>query len=205
MARRADHTRQELKKMVLDAAWKLAGKGGFAALTARSLAAEIGYAPGTIYNIFRSMDDLYLEVNGRTLDELHKVLSNDACNDPSKSPAENMKQMASLYAEFARDYNSYWLMLFNYRLPESRQSLSWYQEKINLLFVPLENLLRPLFAPKQDRQRKMAGRILWASVHGLCFLQESGKIALVGGETVAGEMSSYLVDTFMKGLKQAAS
>jgi hypothetical protein len=113
-----------------------------------------------------------------------------------------MKAMAAMYGEFAEKYNPYWLMLFSRKLPEERQALKWYQEKINLLFGPLENLLRPLFSPKQDRKRKIAARALWASVHGLCFLQETGKIPLIGGaQAPAEEMSSCLIDAFIEGIK----
>ena len=42
------------------------------------LADAIGYAPGTIYNVFTSMDALYLQVNGRTLDMLYGILNSPA-------------------------------------------------------------------------------------------------------------------------------
>jgi len=200
MARRSDHTREELKDLILATSWKIAGNDGFEGLTARRIAAEIGYAPGTIYNLFESMDDLYLQINARTLDRLYAILCGAACNDPAKSPAKNMKKMAGLYMEFAQGNRPYWLMLFNHRLPDGRKVQPWYQEKIDRLFDPLENLLKPLFGAKQDKKRKMAARVLWSSVHGLCFLQETGKIALVGDKAPAEAMASYLIDTFLAGV-----
>lgn len=201
MARRSDHSRQELKEMILEAAWRIVGQEGFEGLSARRVAAEIGYAPGTIYNIFDSMDDLYLQLNARTLDQLQGVLTSQACNDHKKTPVQNMKKMASLYMAFAHEFRPYWLMLFSHRLPEGRQLEEWYQDKIDQLFDPLENLLQPLFSTKQDQKRKMAARVLWSSVHGLCFLQESGKIHLVGGKT-SSDMASYLIDAFVAGIKK---
>src|SRR5690606_8831987 len=130
-------------------------------------------------NLFESMDDLYLQINARTLDTLYEVLNSAECNDQNKTPVQNMKKMAVLYMEFARAYRPYWLMLFSHKLPEGRKAQAWYQEKVDRLFDPLENLLKPLFKPQQDKKRKMAARVLWSSVHGLCFLQETGKIALV--------------------------
>lgn len=202
MARRSDHTREELKQLILDKAWKIAGKKGFEGLTARAIAAEAGYAPGTIYNLFKSMDDLILQINARTLDLLYETLSNPACNDPKKSPSGNMKAMAASYMAFARDYRPYWLMLFHFRLPEGRKVQKWYQGKIDALFEPLEKLLTPLFTERQKNKRKMAARVLWSSVHGLCFLQETGKVSIVSGDDgQAGDMAAYLIDTFLAGLK----
>ena len=39
-------------------------------LTARKVAQAIGYAPGTLYNLFRNRDEMILHLNGRTLDRL---------------------------------------------------------------------------------------------------------------------------------------
>lgn len=198
MARRSDHSREELTQIILDASWTIAGTEGFEALTARRLSKEIGYAPGTIYNLFTSMDDLYLHLNAKTLDLLYETLTSPACNNPRKSPPQNMKKMAARYMDFARDHRAYWLMLFNYSLPEHRKDLDWYQDKVERLFEPLEQLMQPYF--KDAKKLKMAARILWASVHGLCFLQETGKISVIGSADQTGQMSNYLIDTFIAGI-----
>ncbi len=201
MARRSDHTREELKDLILDTAWTIVGKKGAEGLTARNLATQIGYTPGTIYNIFKSMDDLYLQVNVRTLDKLLEVLNSKDCNDPKKSPAQNIKKVLGLYMEFAREYRPYWLMMFLHPLPEGRKKMGWYQEKIDRLFEPLENLLEPFFSGREKQKRKMAARVLWSSIHGLCLLQETGRISLVADKVPEAEMVSYLVDTFVAGIK----
>jgi hypothetical protein len=147
------------------------------------------------------MDDLYLCLNERTLDALYDVLASPECNDSSKSSVQNMKKMAERYIDFAREFQPHWEMLFSVHLPEARKDKKGYQEKINLLFLPLENLLGEFFSVHQHKKRKMAARVLWSSVHGLCFLQETGKIPLVGGKTQAHEMVYYLIDTFVTGIK----
>lgn len=203
MARRSDHTREELQSRILECAWKIVQKDGFAGLTARRIAGEIGYAPGTIYNIFQSMDDLYLAVNHLTLDRLYQVLSSPDCNNPKKSPVQNMKKMAEMYREFSRKHRAHWLMLFTHTLPEGQGVPDWYQEKVNRLFEPLEELLKP-FYPGRSHKRMMAARILWASVHGICFLEETGKIPLVASRSSAADMTGYLIDSFIAGIKTPA-
>lgn len=203
MARRSDHTRDQLEDMILKTSWEIVGKNGFEGLSARRVASDIGYAPGTIYNVFESMDSLCLRINGQTLDRLYDVLNEPACNDPRKTPVGNMKKMAELYMAFAHEYRPYWLMLFSHRMLEGRKLEDWYQEKIDKLFDPLENLLRPLFSTRQERKRKMTARVLWSSVHGLCFLQETGKIHLVDGKAPV-DMASYLIDTFIAGIEKEA-
>ena len=45
MARRTDHTREELKDLIINAAWTIIETEGAPGLTARKLASAIGYAP----------------------------------------------------------------------------------------------------------------------------------------------------------------
>ena len=91
-------------------------------------------------------------------------------------------------------------MLFNLKVTENRTDANWYHEKVDQLFTPLENLLEPYFTPKQSKKRKVAARVLWASVHGLCFLQETGKISIVSDKNTAPDMTEYLIDTFIAGI-----
>lgn len=202
MARRSDHTREELRDLILQSAWKIIEKEGFSGLSVRRIATQIGYAPGTIYNLFKSMDDLYLHINAKTLDLLYDLLSDPICHNPKKLPIKNMNKMAELYMGFARDYRPYWLMLFNLKVTEDRTDAQWYHDKVEKLFTPLEDLLEPYFTPKQSKKRKMAARVLWASVHGLCFLQETGKIALVSDdENSASATANFLIKTFIAGIE----
>jgi len=200
MARRNDHSREELKKMILRSALGIVGKKGFEALTARAVASDIGYAPGTIYNIFASMEDLYLSVNAHTLDKLYDALSDPACKNDTKSPLQNIKKMAELYRNFAHENRTYWVMLFTHSLPAGQKAPAWYQEKINLLFEPLEELLGPYYSTRQIKKRKMAARALWASIHGVCFLEETGKIPLINNQELATDMAQYLIENFISGI-----
>ena len=202
MARRSDHTRDELKEMIIKVSSKTIEKEGFEKLTARRIAKDIGYTPGTIYNLFDSMADLYLEINGITLDKLYEVLSSDKCRSDKKTPIQNMKKMAQLYKDFSEDNRAHWLMLFTYRLPEGKELPDWYQEKITRLFMPLEDLLQPYYSPQQSRKRKMAARTLWASVHGIFFLEETGKITLVANQESPSTMTNYLIDNFIYGIEK---
>lgn len=203
MARRKDHTREELKKLILEMAWRIVGAEGPQGLTARRLADAIGYAPGTIYNVFASMDALSLQVNARTLDLLHGVLTSPACHDKKKTPVQNMKKMAALYRGFAHDMRPYWLMLFSENIASDARGEPWYEEKIERLFAPLEKLLSPFFTPRAAKKKKMAARILWGSVHGLCYLSETGRMPKIDGETGFDVMSGYLIDSFLAGMKKA--
>ncbi|MCB1562262.1 MAG: TetR/AcrR family transcriptional regulator [Alphaproteobacteria bacterium] len=205
MARRSDHTREELETLITDTAEQIVSAEGFAALTARRIAKDIGYTPGTLYNIFGSMDGIYLAVNVRTMDKLLEALARPESDAPNTPLEERLRIMAGLYMDFAHENKALWLMLFEYALTGEIDLPVWYQDKVQTLFAPLEDVLTPLFTGKEhSREHKMAARVLWSSVHGICLMRETGKIPLISGETPYA-MSDYLIENFIKGLHDRAS
>ncbi len=74
MARRSDHTREELTELAIDAATALIEAEGFANFSARQVAAKIGYTVGTLYNVFGSYDRLLFHVHERPLDHWYEFM-----------------------------------------------------------------------------------------------------------------------------------
>jgi AcrR family transcriptional regulator len=197
MARRNDHSREELIALLIDVGWNITGREGFEAVTARRVAQEAGYTPGTIYNLFGSMDDLYLHVSARTLDRLHGAL--EGCADQRHDPLEAVRHMARAYRNFARDHKNHWLMLFLHKLPPDREPPDWFQDKLRSVFEPLETVLSPFFPPADADKCAQAARALWGSFHGLCYLQETGKIQGQSAGSDEDALGDILIDNFMAG------
>ena len=72
MARRADHTREELHRMALDAAREIVDAEGLRGIKARKIMDKIGYTVGTLYQLFDDLDDLIVHMNTETLDALYE-------------------------------------------------------------------------------------------------------------------------------------
>ena len=69
MARRNDHSREQIQQMAIAAAISILNEEGLANLSTRKVASEIGYTVGTLYLVFRNLNELLLHVNAATLDE----------------------------------------------------------------------------------------------------------------------------------------
>lgn len=95
---RNDEQKVELRDMILGKARDLVLQKGFAELSIRKLAEEIGYAPGTIYLYFKDRDDLVREICVRGFAALsEKMKSAAGVPDPQKRLVALMRA----YAEFA--------------------------------------------------------------------------------------------------------
>ena len=68
MGRRSDHSREELRALIVAEGHRQLAEVGYARFSAREVAKRIGYSIGTIYNVFGTLDQLILAINGETLD-----------------------------------------------------------------------------------------------------------------------------------------
>lgn len=197
MARRSDHTRDELHGLILAKAREIVEQGGPAALTARRVAEAVGYSPGTLYNLFANLDDLVVHLNGRTLAALEEALD----RRPLTGNAEaDLLAQAEAYMGFVRDNARLWALLFDYRLAEGYELPDWFGEAIRRLLGRVESALAPLFGPGEEARRAEAALVLWTGLHGIAALATGGKLEVVADRPAEALVRS-LVGNYVKGLK----
>lgn len=201
MARRSDHSREQLYELALDAAAMIVERDGFRALTARNVADVIGYSVGTLYNLFENLDDIIVHLNGRTIDRLGDAL---AAVVFSGNPTDDLCRLAETYIAFLEAHPNLWAVLFDHRMPEGSEMPEWYTTKIALVMSRVEIALAPLFEEeankKQDGQEQQEiARVLWTSVHGICSLSQTGKLQIVTAQSAVA-MTRVLISNFIAGL-----
>ncbi len=174
MARRKDHTPDELTALTLEAAERIVRAEGLTALSARRLAAEIGYTPGTLYNHFADLDEIVLRLNLRSLERLKDSLSTVA--DKEVDPRGRLHALADAYVTFARNEPHLWSALTTFRRSKPGPPPDWFVGEAQTLIAFLGDLLRPLAPELGPEDRQYQARRLWASIHGICALLAGGSI-----------------------------
>lgn len=196
MARRSDHSRDQIHEMALSATERIVGEQGYQGLSARKVAGAIGYTVGTLYLVFDNLDDLILQVNGRTLDRLHARMVQEQAKQ--KQAKERLLQLGHSYIQFACEEPHTWQMIFEHRLTGEREIPEWFQLKVARMFALVETGLEPLAAQHSPGEIALAARALWSGVHGVCILAVSDKLDVVGVESVQN-LTDLLVGNFLKG------
>jgi AcrR family transcriptional regulator len=194
MARRADHSREELAGLVIEAAEALAREEGLRGVAMRRIAAAIGYAPGSIYNAVGDLDEVVLRVNARTLERLRDDLARAV--DPTRAPLDNALAVADAYLSFVTAQPRLWGLLLEHVLPKGSEFPDWYDMALSETTRLVDEVLRPLIPDEAERRRSVA--TLWAALHGLASLATSGKLAIVD-EDDPREMARLLVRRFLAG------
>ena len=99
MGRRSDHSREQLREIIISAGHRQMLDVGFARFSAREVAKRVGYSIGTLYNVFGSYDGLILAINGRTLDLWRAHL--EARLEAEEDKGDRLTAAINAYFEFA--------------------------------------------------------------------------------------------------------
>jgi AcrR family transcriptional regulator len=86
------------RNLVMEAAWVVFMKKGFAAATMNDIAEKSDYALGTIYKLFQSKGEIFILLVKKKLEELHNnfLLS----DDPSKDPIERIRAILNVSIDY---------------------------------------------------------------------------------------------------------
>jgi AcrR family transcriptional regulator len=202
MARRSDHSREEIRELALSAAEKIIATQGFQMLSARKVAGAIGYTVGTLYLVFDNLDDLILQVNGRTLDRLHRQIlqEQEQCVDAEAC----LLQLGHSYIRFADTEPHAWKTIFEHRLSDDHEAPAWYREKVTRMFALVEERLAQLPGERPSREIAEAARAIWGGVHGICILAINQTLGVAGVESVQN-ITQLLMSNFLKGFINGGS
>jgi AcrR family transcriptional regulator len=197
MARRWEHSKEELRTMLLDAAKSIIVKEGVAGLSARKIATKIGYTATTIYFFFKNLDELILHINAETLDRLSKKLLESVSK--TKKASQQLESIADAYLSFATNHQHLWQLLFEYNYPNLGEDLpEWYQEKIKSVFAVPTDVLDNFIKDKALVRTKV--QVLWAGLHGIATLHLKGKLLNTKAEKSSKLLAEFMA-IFMQSLK----
>ena len=195
MGRRADHSRDELLKMAVEAATKIVAKQGVRMLSTRRIAARMGYSAGTLYQLFDNLDDIILHVNGKTLDGLIK-----ACHDVdfAAGPEASLYDLAERYIGYISRNPGLWNSVFEHSLPSGRAAPAWFIAKRQTLIGFGEQAIAPLFQPGEETVRHHEANVLWAGLYGIASLATAGKLPAAESPQL---MVQSLIRNYVAGLR----
>lgn len=196
MARRNDHSREEIQAMAIEAAISILNEEGPGSVSTRKVAKAIGYTVGTLYLVFRNLDELILQVNAATLDDLQSGIM--AVAQDQHDPVTSLKVMALAYLHYAQDHFARWSLLFTHQLAEGEAVPEWFDAKVTAVFDTVKAPLQEIRPDCDEQTCLQAAREIWSGVHGACDLGLKGKLSL-GGEFKADRLIESLIENYLVG------
>jgi len=196
MGRRNEHTREELREIALQAAEELVTTHGLSGLSTRKVVARIGYTVGSLYMVFRNLDDLIAQVNERTLDILYATLNAAVAAQPPPDAA--IRALGEAYITFALTHTHRWQAIYEHRMPEGQSVPESFVEKVERMFELVQRQLALLCPHRSPDEIALAARALWSGIHGICILGLDQKLEAVGGRSVQ-DVTASLLDNYLTG------
>ncbi|WP_341851041.1 TetR-like C-terminal domain-containing protein [Vibrio vulnificus] len=195
MARRNDHTREELIALTLETVKEFLAEHSYHELSLRKLANMIGYVPSTLVNVFGSYNLLLLHAVAQTLDELSleamKVVQDS--NDKKQALAE----LAYCYHDFALQHPHRWRLIFEHNM-NGAELPEWQAKRIDNMTGMLEALLQQIAPSRTPTEVLQASRVLWSGVHGITLLSVDDKFfssePIDGKELIDSLLTNYLTN-----------
>jgi len=164
MARRSEHSREEIKEMILLAAEGIVQEFGFSALKVRKIAADIGYTVGSIYMVFSGMDDLIMHVKARTWKKLGSYLQTSMAGSDTQKTVEDM---LLAYLDFVTANEGGWRMLFEHQLPVGKVTPEWYLQSQEAVLLLVNQQVKQINSSNSDLKVNQLTRVVMNSIQGL--------------------------------------
>jgi len=175
MGRRSDHTRQELRALLIAEGHGLLAEQGLARFSGREVAKRAGYSVGTIYNVFGSLDRLIVAINSHTF-MLWAEFLRDRLEQGGK---DRIRSLVEAYFDFALAHPNLWSAIYDHRLAEGEELDESDREQRARLTAIVEAELRAALPASEMPEAARFARSLIATVHGHCSYVVTGTFALL--------------------------
>lgn len=165
--------KEEIRLDLIVKARELLKNKGSEFLTARKLAEYSGYSVGTIYNQFKSMDNLIMWENCQTLDELYEKLK---AIEFGSDAYRNLNQLLDGFVDFVLKNKSLWFALYRFHFTCTSINYElFYLRRINKFAQLLEHNVHKLFVKIPDKERLVSSEVLFTTIFSLSSLLTTEK------------------------------
>lgn len=176
---------------------------GFANVTLRNIAAEIGYSAGTIYRYFpRGKEEIFFALRGEGFALFHEA---QTAARRSRQPAVRLRQHAEAYVRFALANPRYYELMFMTRAPVERalQRAEWAAtaRSFDLLREDVAAAVAGGMVAADDAESAVFA--FWSLLHGVVALQLRGRLGLHSQRSPA-DLALRAVDLVLGAMERAA-
>jgi AcrR family transcriptional regulator len=173
MGRRSDHTREDLRALLIAEGHKLLAEQGLAKFSGREVAKRAGYTVGTIYNVFGSLDRLIGAINSHTFALWAAFLRQRL----ELGGEDRIRSLVEGYFDFALTHSNLWSAIYDHRLAEGERLDEVDYDQRAALTAIVENEVRAVLPDPDMPEAARFARSLIATVHGHCSYVVSGTFA----------------------------
>lgn len=167
---RKERQREEVKTAILNAAWKIAEKEGWEAVSLRKIADIIQYSAPLIYSYFKCKEAILMEFVKEGYEMQYQVMKK--AKEGEDDPARQLTAMALACWEFVVKRQTYYQLMYGVKMAPceaSCQEVSAGQQDLrDMVLTTIRALVERSSDPAMNPELKYFA--FWSIVHGLASL-----------------------------------
>jgi AcrR family transcriptional regulator len=199
MGRRGEHSKSEIENMALVAAEQLIETQGYDGLSARKVASAIGYTVGSLYFVFKNLDELVQRVNGRTLDQLYMKLSESLTE--CRQPQDCLYTLGMAYLDYATKHAYRWRMVFEHQPQSEGLLMEIHEDKSDRVYELVERQIAALTMNTLPQSEiALSARAIWSGIHGIAILRTTNQLQSTEGQDSVAPLIKHLIERYLAGV-----
>ena len=157
---------EDLKRTILENGWNILLCKGIDAIRLRDLAMMSTCSIGTVYNLFKNLDEILLKLNVKSLNKMYYSLHEamDRGLEQQESIDSIFYRLGIAYIRFGCSYPKIWKGIFENLsidpLPD------WYKKEVNHGIQLLKDKIEKAYSLDKNRVNIMV-EFFWSSMHGM--------------------------------------
>jgi len=174
IAERKERDKQEMYDRILQAATLMFLEDGYEKTSIRNIADKIEYSPATIYLYFKDKDELFFAIHNIGFQLLLKEMEKAG---KIKNPLKRLREIGTIYVEFALKNPEYYDLMFIMRSPMNalkekhadEQCWKYGETTFKLLTDTITECIEQKLIKAKDPV--MTSMYTWSLVHGMASLK----------------------------------
>jgi AcrR family transcriptional regulator len=191
ISERKQRQKEEVKALIIKAAWDIVANEGWQSLSIRKIADAIEYSVPVIYEHYVNKDAILLELTKRGFQMLNDDLMK--ARDRFKNPEQQIVAISYSYWNFAFEHTPYYQVMFGLGIPscETVSQIDELKTFSDLVMAPLKEVIENGKNTAADPLLKL--KTLWSTLHGLV------SINMMGREDSRDVMNDMILKDFITG------
>lgn len=198
---RKEREKQEMKKLIIDAALRMFVEDGYEKTSIRNIADRIEYSPGTIYLYYKDKDELLYAVQKEAFSKMLETFQREAT---SRSPWKRLEQIAYSYVNFGIEHPDLYDLMFIIRAPMNTAEEKGDWDNGDACFNYLTDTIGECMEKGLLRYSdpRVAALSIWSMGHGLVSLQVRCRFKVMQlSDDQVSQMINLSIKEFLRTIK----
>lgn len=185
---------ESFRRRLCEAALRKFAVEGFASVTIRGLADELGCSHGRAYRYFESKQDIFDAVRALAYERFAAALDLAAVQESDS--LERVRLMMGAYVQFSIDEPHAYRIMFELDQPtDARVSTENLSKRLRAWDIWLAGVGNAVEAGSLSGKPTLVAHVLWAGVHGVAALHLAGKLVI--GESIV-TLAAPVIDAMLR-------